>query len=820
MIITKLVLWGYKRLSLSGVEKLEINPRSPFQIILGRNGCGKSSVLDMLTPLPPAPAQFVKGGGKTIELEAGKNVYTLTSDFKSSNKHSFIINGEELNDGGTGAVQKELVKKHFGITPEIHDLMVGRTTFTSMSPAKRREWVTAMSDTDLTYVLGVYNKLKTKLRDTQGAFKHVSGRLMNETRALETLGDVETLESDVKELEEEVMVLMRHSRNDLPQAEQVMSSLSNNLDDLKQVSEALLSLKLHNKTGFSFSDYSEMEEVINGVRSDKKVTESLLERTSAEFDEYNKLYHELEMDNGGGVDSIRQRRDAMTERAREVRGCIKRFNVDNAADKIADTTEMMGSVIPLLSDMPDNSDGSFSREKLENAQQEVERLTDKGVQLKNKLARLEERRSHIETAKETNCPKCGYRWIEGVSENDLETIGKHITQISEELEETRAKWKEQSEYKDLASQYTEAAHRFRTIVNNYPRLKPLWDSLIEAGWPRVPPASLIPIIYQWDADLPYCADLQQCEKEIEKANLAIESIDNKGLDTDLIGNRQVQLEEELSNLNERKILLGEQERALLDHKLNVDRAGDLHRTMVDIAGQIQKEKALVVDALRGERVSNVLNSHQATLGQYKTKLSEKNTTEALVSDLQNSADELGVDAKALDILVRQMSPQEGLIADQLKGFIETMVGQMNEVISHIWTYDLQVLPCGIESGDLNYKFPLSVQGESDPKSDIANSSSGQQEIINFAFKIVACLYLDLMGYPLYLDELGRTFDEQHRINTVDYVKLLIDAKRYSQVFYISHFACSYGAMSGADILVLDSSNVSVPAHHNQHAKIA
>ena len=68
---------------------------------------------------------------------------------------------------------------------------------------------------------------------------------------------------------------------------------------------------------------------------------------------------------------------------------------------------------------------------------------------------------------------------------------------------------------------------------------------------------------------------------------------------------------------------------------------------------------------------------------------------------------------------------------------------MNEIINQIWTYDLEVLSCGQESNELDYKFPLQVRSANNIVQDISKGSTAQVEVVNFAFKLVVMLYLNL-----------------------------------------------------------------------------
>ena len=156
----------------------------------------------------------------------------------------------------------------------------------------------------------------------------------------------------------------------------------------------------------------------------------------------------------------------------------------------------------------------------------------------------------------------------------------------------------------------------------------------------------------------------------------------------------------------------------------------------------------------------------------------------------------------------------------------TLDEQMNEIIGSIWTYDLKVgLPRLPEKGkNMDYKFPLTYRdprlpGQGGEVPDVSLGSSAQKDIVDFAFKLVVMCYLDMLDWPMFLDELGASFDEEHRYRILTYIKQLVLSQQCSQVFYISHYASSHAAMSTADITVLDSSNVTVPRVINQNVII-
>jgi hypothetical protein len=197
-------------------------------------------------------------------------------------------------------------------------------------------------------------------------------------------------------------------------------------------------------------------------------------------------------------------------------------------------------------------------------------------------------------------------------------------------------------------------------------------------------------------------------------------------------------------------------------------------------------------------------------------LIERLSAKDIVKDIQGQHDRLMAEANDLKILMDELSPTDGFIAEQLMGFIQSMVEEINFIIGSIWTYDMEVLPCGFESDELDYKFPLKVKGSDLLAPDVSKGSSSQTDVVDFAFKLVVMLCLDLHDYPLYLDELAPSLDEQHRINIMTYVKHLVDGGKCSQMFMISHYHAGHGSFTAAEYCVMDDQNITTPMEYNKH----
>ena len=64
MRITYASLKGFKRFNQSRIDEFEAEFVSPVQIITGSNGCGKSSMLRELSPLPSTRTDYDQNGRK------------------------------------------------------------------------------------------------------------------------------------------------------------------------------------------------------------------------------------------------------------------------------------------------------------------------------------------------------------------------------------------------------------------------------------------------------------------------------------------------------------------------------------------------------------------------------------------------------------------------------------------------------------------------------------------------------------------------------------------------------------------------------------
>ena len=63
MLLKTIKLSGLKHFTLSNIQTIEVDFTAPLQLVLGTNGCGKSSIMAQLTPMPATPQDYYEGQG-------------------------------------------------------------------------------------------------------------------------------------------------------------------------------------------------------------------------------------------------------------------------------------------------------------------------------------------------------------------------------------------------------------------------------------------------------------------------------------------------------------------------------------------------------------------------------------------------------------------------------------------------------------------------------------------------------------------------------------------------------------------------------------
>lgn len=850
MRIISLELVKYKRMVLNNIDSFTFRPVQMIQLILGTNGSGKSSLVKELSPLPADAADYLKEGSKTIRISNRGNTYILKSTFNPSQKHSFLENGEEKNPGGTITVQKELVWQYFHINHEIHELLTGIEVFHSMSPSRRREWFTQLSDTSYDYALGVFTKLKERSRDLTGALKLAKKRLVTETSQVISAEEEEKLRHDVDLTHAELNLLMMQSAPiDRPMIE-LEDEQQRNYEELTRLSNRLLRMRFVAPYGTypygsdprrteerdewgesvrpSFSSIDDIDAFLDDLRHQITSKETLINQAVTQHTKISETVQVLTRTGEEGVKSLQDKIDVLraqktailARRKLKIEG-LDANNAMSALDSVYDV------LVATFSTIPENEDKRFNGARLKELQALLYRLKDRKTSTAAQLARAESQKAHIEAHKTDNaltCPQCHHTWIIDYSVQKHAAILAHIAELKEQLDTIEKETSTAEADMTAIKEYSEVYRDYARCVKNWPILQPFWDYMLEGQFVTRSPRKALAVLESFRFDLELEQNAKRVEDEIDEVKSLILSAAQLG-DANL-ADQKLKLEECSHAIDQMTAALTKLQSSLADYgqyKRQLQEGLELGAKINSLTIMSEKLTQDMIETMRRETLNHCVRQLQSSLAMKMDRLSAIEIKKGIIGDLEKQVTSLTLEEEAAKLLVKELSPTEGLIAEGLLGFIRNFVGQMNALIRKIWTYPLQVMDCGVSGragAELDYKFRLMVQTKTNIVPDVKLGSSGMREIVNLAFKVVAMRYLGLAESPLFLDEFGKALDKEHRNAASVTIKSLMDTQPFTQLFMISHYEEGYGSFTNAEICVLDPRNITVPGEYNQHVTIA
>jgi DNA repair exonuclease SbcCD ATPase subunit len=844
MKIVSLSLKGFRRMSLGNIGSFTITPVQNIQLVLGTNGSGKSSLMGELTPLPPDPSNYLKEGSKTITIEHRGNTYILKSWFAPSQKHSFLKNNEELNPGGTVTVQKELVRQQFGVTQEIHDLLTGLQNFTTMSPAKRREWFTLLSDVSYDYALQVYARLKERSRDLSGALKLAKKRLVSESEKVVTDEEIKKLTEETHQIAKELDLLQTaRAPLDHPVAH-YRDHLDNVLAELRSLSGRLLKIRLASPHGYDprlvpqrddwgelkrpvFKSLDDVDSYLAGLRQQISVKQALISKSVKQHEKFTQDVEILIKTGAAGKDTLLAQQHSLRLAKSEL--LLKKklgLSVSHPEQTLSALESIWQALEGIVGELPSNEDRRYSSAALARCETNLRELKDRHHVLMQKQNQLASEKAHLIAHKQSpsvECPKCTHSWVVGYSEAREQKVDSEIAHLATLVGNAAKQVEdEQSRYSDLA-RYAEIFRDYIRLTRSVPVLDAFWSHVESERLIFNSPKMVMAELGVLRSDLAFDLEAAAMDVKIEELSSLVEAAEKVG-DASLAESKS-RLDGVTAEIEELTHQLSELQQKLADYDLYRKQLAEgmaLGERIKVLKDQAVHSNDQMVEMIRRETIAQCIRHLQSMLARKEETLSAVSLQKGIIGDLEQQIAELAVQEEAAKQLVRHLSPTDGLIADGLMGFIRSFTGQMNQIIKKIWSYPLIIRDCSVSgdgSTELDYKFPLSVHTNPQPVPDISKGSSGMQEIINLAFKIVAMKYLHLSDSPLFLDEFAARFDPAHKASATELIKNLMFSQPFTQLFMVSHDYGQYGALAEVDVCVICANNISVPSTYNHHVTI-
>lgn len=820
----RIILVGYKRMRLNGIHYFEMVLTSDLQLILGTNGCGKSSLLWEISPLPANSNDFEPGGKKVIEFEHKGQHYILSSSFEGKQEHSFVVEGlGELNPGHTITVQKELIKDHFKITQDIQELLTGQECFDTMSVARRKDWFLRLCDVNYDYALNVFGRLKHAHRDRTGAIRLEKKALVVESEKLLSEQEIVKISEETQWLHDCLSHLLEHRKpveSDLDTLD--MESMQ---ADKQLVQMTNQFVEIHQRINDREHDDSELTDFIEHSSSRMTVAQTKIGMLSSQLEQ---VLSKVDVLNVVGENTIASLEHDIAQATAELeamsKSAILQEPLVNPERAYAVFESIKAPLAEIFNTIPSNSDKKYTSAALGLARtslDEKNRLKGNTLQwLAEQRASLAHMRDHLGKP-DVSCPKCNHAFSLVYSEERMLSLTSAMREREDSLATVlNPEISELELFIENCANYGTLYRQFVYATGSAKALTPYWD------WINLRKTLT-------DAPDQGSVDLQRIEQDLLqqlgqwrhrerlqalKNNLdQLKSIGEADL-SELLAQSKIldsQLSEETQQLQLAQASHGHYKAQLaLRAQMAAVRRGIrkiIYTQRALLKGKIEHQRRTILNRLIRDLQSALATREQALF----TAKRQKEVVDAMIRKI----DILTQEELALGILVKELSPTEGLIAEGMLGFIKNYCASMNELVSKVWSYPLLIQSCEVvegESIDLDYRFPLLEGEELHRVDDVIKGSEGMREMINLAFRITAMQYLNMDDFPLILDEIGRTFDKAHRTAASAMIRSLIEQNTFPQVLLVSHYEGVYGALAGAEVCVLNDTNITVPEHYNAH----
>lgn len=787
MVIKRIILHRYKRFSLKEVETFDYEPDSNLVIFKWGNGVGKSSLLQQLNPLPAdLKKDFLEGGFKEIHIEhLGRNYVLISKD----GKHNFIEDGVELNPGGTKKAQLELVEEKFKLNPNVLSVVNGYSRFTLMSPSDRKYWLTKISSVDYTYVIGIYNKLLEFKRDNTGTIKTSKESLAVVEKELIEIGDIKSVVEEQDKIRNVIEDLLKSYiyTKEVDELDTILNSIKDKIEEIRS------NPIYRNKTNLEGVTDSSLE-----IKKNK-----LQDRLVYIFKEEERINKDLKLfDNKIDIEEISR----LDRRSKELNTqCCKYISLIN--DMVV-PEQVLKSSIDYISSLLD-SYSSFNNSLLETNINKDDLSKDVSVELDSSNKELGGLLAIIGKANESSalldktiiknvvCNSCGNSMPMSVIKDDLTS---NIEKLDKRREELNSKIKKLTVIKSKQEALKNLEMRLKSLpnVSNLIRIINLYmntdykeDDILKFDMLKILQdrvVSCFNIIK--DKDIPNYKELESVNKILKEEEIRSEAIKKLG------GSKIESLKEELLNISKEKVEINKSLSLLTEFIKNFN---SFNCILGDIRKLLSKHRKLQCETkkmINNKTIELIVTDLKGKLSELNKLTDKRKELEVKLKMLTTTIIDKEDSNAVLNILLKILSPTNGLIAKSVNSFIGKIIHDMNLIINSVWTYKMKLLPCEIsETSDLDYKLRVEVN-DSFIVEDISKLSSSMQEIVDLAFRIVFIKYMDFHTVPIILDEFGRTMDQEHRIQAFNMIDEVI-CKTYDQVFLVSHFEEMYGRFKNA-----------------------
>ena len=858
-----------------GTEAIDVDIVSNTLIVIGTNGCGKSSLFREITPFPANRSDYNKGGKRIVEIEHNGSHYILTSDFSKPVKpHSFIKDDEELNESGASVAQTDLCIEHFGITEIINSLINLEYHICDMGRADRKNLFMSTYPHSMDFILEYYKKVAYQIRDFRVNIKAYNERrlaleekILNQQereRLLDLLSKYQNLNNDLDQqiyaAQQKIDLLKQaeeyqyYRDEDMPYNPWVdefdylryfdaqitkelygLSALRKDNPNLQYLFEGDLDKKRMNFYGFGKA----LEVLDNEITNEKSLAKELKEQLE-EYEQVQSIDVEAE------IKRLTERLAWLNSERQKALEIIKdkEFPRVSSADHLFRLNQNELSRIRYFLGEVLSANGVMAPEDVAKAKQEIWSLKlqidqdEKQLEFyRNQLKELTERVNTVKNI-DPNC-RSSICHLKELVERKIHDNKVSIERVREAGRTTKTRLNENQQKRDNLIKETqnpfEANDCMIQLIETIQKAG-IADFICDGKWDV---RYFVKLINEngsrlWDK-LSEFVTLNEAYLKIvsfdQEIKLNEESLNTmkkihvpaKDLVIKTISEKQLQLKKNLERLERDQINYKRAEYDkevagnLIDYEIHFNQAV---REMVKFRKWFENQMKintmeLEIDTWRAAKsqIQSSLMNLEATINEQNSLLTRLN--EEVVPNLKR----LESECSKWESVEAALNPTNGIPYRYMVKYLNSLIELVNKIIKCVWVYDMEILPLDENGSELDYNFQFTING-SDPIKDINLASKGQKEIMDLAW-VLAIYHQMQLGkkYPLKLDEPDGGLINEHRVRLLNFLADMMKNGDLKQLFMVNHFPSVYDTFSDSQTLCICEEGIILPSEYNQHITV-
>lgn len=827
--VERIVLKGFTGMGLHEIETFDFTIHSPTTIILGGNGCGKTSLLSVFLPIAPSKSEFRDGGSYTNICLVNDHRYK----FKVARKgNSLVCDIENLTTGtkiveqGNAKVYNSRVEEITGITKEIKELLNGEVLLTDAGTELRRKWFYRLSTSDLTYALGFYQRLRKNLTMLNGGIEITSRKIAElRTRVIDNEEERQQLATRLKALEADLRELNKQIEQ-LPGLNRDVTVAT--IQSLLLKIEAPINAILEHRGGLP------TEEQVEEARRIEATAREAVVSAETELSMLNKDLSLL-MDESTRQDYLMRNHEGLKNTVAKLRELLKQWDTEHLFPelfaetvnidqlKAATDARVWGQRLGTTLDAIKSTERlNVLEEKLLTLDQNSSGLRDRLQRVENVLQNLNHERNHYLETAEVDCPQCKFKFRPGVRRS-LPELEEAIRGQMEQRNTLQTQLDSVLRDRTELESDVNYMRQVREIVLTYskdPVLSLFFKRLQERNVFTDNRSQFGSLCAEFDRELYSAIEYHETKQRFAKAEKEWENA------VAAVGNVDGALQQKISFQQER---LGKATETLSERRREHAIANDTFCYLHELKATVDNFNAVFERLENDVKVTLTNTVVETLLNARENKLDAFTTARERYRQMENELNQLTALEKELSdlqaqqfnnkLMIQAFSPEKGVLRKYFYNAIVRITELMTRYIEQVWTYPMRVMPCDLTDGDLDYTFPVQLKTHPEPVPDVRKGSKAQRAIFNLMFRLTAYKALKLHQYPLLLDEPSEGMDEEHRNNLVGFIKTLANSGEFSQLLVVSHEAEIHSKLNEAAYCVIEPEGVTLPAVYNEGVKI-